>query len=101
VHRAPHQVVVNAGGLNPAGLAAELEKLLVRLGITATIAHIDGDDCCRNSHVTTARSSCVLDKDIPLSLREQVVTANAPGAWGIVEALPRRDVVCPRVTDAA
>src|ERR1700675_1773257 len=38
------KVVVNAGGLNPAGLAAELEKLAARLGITAAIAHVEGDD---------------------------------------------------------
>src|SRR5713226_6095211 len=38
------KVVTNAGGLNPAGLAAEMHKLAARLGITATIAHIDGDD---------------------------------------------------------
>src|SRR5689334_6922970 len=38
------KVVVNAGGLNPAGLAAELERLAQRLGIAATIAYITGDD---------------------------------------------------------
>src|SRR6185295_13386337 len=31
------KVVVNAGGLNPAGLASELEKLATRLGLTTTI----------------------------------------------------------------
>src|ERR1043166_7149578 len=38
------KVVVNAGGLNPAGLAAEMEKLAARLGIAPTIAYIEGDD---------------------------------------------------------
>ena len=38
------KVVVNAGGLNPSGLAAEMEKLAARLGVKATIAYVDGDD---------------------------------------------------------
>ena len=38
------KIVVNAGGLNPAGLAAEMEKLAARLGFAPTIAYIDGDD---------------------------------------------------------
>src|SRR5262245_59749866 len=38
------KVVANAGGLNPAGLAAELEQLAARLGVQPTIAHLEGDD---------------------------------------------------------
>src|SRR5713226_8864905 len=38
------RIVVNAGGLNPTGLAAEMQKLAARLGVTAAIAHIEGDD---------------------------------------------------------
>src|ERR1700675_4478645 len=38
------KVVVNAGGLNPAGLATEMQKLATRVGAQATIAHIEGDD---------------------------------------------------------
>src|SRR5438552_3685586 len=38
------KVVVNAGGLNPAGLAAEMEKLAAHLGTAPTIAYIEGDD---------------------------------------------------------
>jgi Acyclic terpene utilisation family protein AtuA len=101
------KVVVNAGGLNPAGLAAELEKLAGRLGIKATIAHIAGDDLLGQLPALQQRGVELrhLDKGIPLSsLQEQVVTANAYlGAWGIVEALRRGAdvVICPRVTDAA
>jgi hypothetical protein len=101
------KVVVNAGGLNPAGLAAELEKLAVRLGIKATIAHVAGDDLLAQLPALQQRGVELrhLDKGIPLSsLQEQVVTANAYlGAWGIVEALQRGAdvVICPRVTDAA
>ncbi len=101
------KVVANAGGLNPAGLAAELEQMVSRLGIKARIAHIEGDDLMPRLSDLQAQGCELrhLDKDIPLSaLNAQVVTANAYlGAWGIVEALSRGAdvVVCPRVTDAA
>ena len=101
------KVVVNAGGLNPAGLAAEMQKLATRLGVQATIAHIEGDDLLARLPELQRQGVELrhLDKGIPLaSLKAQVVTANAYlGAWGIVEALRRGAdvVICPRVTDAA
>ena len=101
------KVVVNAGGLNPAGLAAETEQLAARLGLKARVAHIEGDDVLAILGELQARGVELrhLDKGIPLAaLKAQVVTANAYlGAWGIVEALGRGAdvVVCPRVTDAA
>ena len=38
------KIVVNAGGLNPAGLADRLRELSKRLGVTAENAHVEGDD---------------------------------------------------------
>ena len=38
------KIVVNAGGLNPAGLAAAARALYERLGLQARVAHIEGDD---------------------------------------------------------
>src|SRR5258705_13444549 len=38
------KIVVNAGGLNPAGLAAKLRALAGELGVVARIAHVEGDD---------------------------------------------------------
>jgi hypothetical protein len=101
------KVVANAGGLNPAGLAAKIEELAVRLGIKATVAYIAGDDLLPRIPALLERGVEFrhLDRGIPLTaLRAQVVTANAYlGAWGIVEALRRGAdvVICPRVTDAA
>jgi hypothetical protein len=98
---------VNAGGLNPAGLAGELEQLAAKLGIRARIAYVAGDDLLPRLAELQARGVELrhLDKGIPLAaLEKQVVTANAYlGAWGIVEALKRgaEVVICPRVTDAA
>jgi hypothetical protein len=101
------KVVVNAGGLNPAGLASDLSDVAERLGIRARIAHVTGDDLLPRLAEFQSRGIEMrhLDKGTPLaSLQAQVVTANAYlGGWGIAEALRRgADVVlCPRVTDAA
>ena len=38
------KIVTNAGGLNPAGMAIEVEKLLSQRGLKAKVAYIDGDD---------------------------------------------------------
>ena len=38
------RIVANAGGLNPAGLAAAVRALAERLGLDAKVAHVEGDD---------------------------------------------------------
>ncbi|MQA96945.1 MAG: acyclic terpene utilization AtuA family protein [Streptosporangiales bacterium] len=38
------KVVVNAGGLNPAGLAAATRELLDRLGVGLAVTYVEGDD---------------------------------------------------------
>jgi hypothetical protein len=101
------RVVANAGGLNPAGLAAAVRRLAERLGLAPSVAHLEGDDLLPRladlqaaghdlAHTGTGR---------PLAeLAATPVTANAYlGAWGIAEALRRGAdvVVCGRVTDAA
>jgi len=83
------KVVVNAGGLNPAGLAAELDQLATRLGVRARIAHVEGDD--------------LLPRAADLGLGSPL-TANAYlGAFGIAECLRAGAdvVVTGRVTDAS
>lgn len=83
------RIVTNAGGLNPAGLAAKLRKVAADLGLDAKIAHVEGDDLL-------ARAGD-LGFGSPL-------TANAYlGAWGIVECLNAGAdiVVTGRVTDAS
>src|SRR5215218_667596 len=37
------RIVANAGGLNPAGLATAVRALAERLGLQATVAHVEGD----------------------------------------------------------
>lgn len=83
------RIVTNAGGLNPAGLAAAVRALADRLGVGVTIAHVEGDDLL-------ARAG-ELGLGTPL-------TANAYlGAWGIVDCLNAGAdiVVTGRVTDAS
>ncbi|WP_280304275.1 acyclic terpene utilization AtuA family protein [Nocardia neocaledoniensis] len=83
------QIVTNAGGLNPAGLAERLRKVAADLGLDAKIAHVEGDDL-------VARAG-----ELGLG---QPLTANAYlGAWGIVECLNSGAdiVVTGRVTDAS
>ncbi|WP_046471729.1 acyclic terpene utilization AtuA family protein [Allosalinactinospora lopnorensis] len=82
-------VVVNAGGLNPAGLADRLRELAERLGLRARIGHVEGDD--------------LMGRTAELALG-QPLTANAYlGAWGIAECLRGGAdvVVTGRVTDAS
>jgi Acyclic terpene utilisation family protein AtuA len=101
------RIVTDAGGLNPAGLAAELRALANKLGIKAQIAHIEGDDLLARLPELRAAGHELrhLDTGRPLAeLKAPPLTANAYlGAWGIVEALTRgaNVVVCPRVTDAS
>jgi hypothetical protein len=101
------KIVVNAGGLNPAGLADAVRALYQKLGIQATVAHIEGDDLMPKLAELQARGVPLthLDKGIPLSsLQAPVLSANAYlGGWGIAAALERGAdiVICPRVTDAA
>jgi len=83
------RIVANAGGLNPAGLAAAVRALADRLGIPAKVAHVEGDD--------------LLPRAAELGFGSPL-TANAYlGAWGIVDCLNAGAdiVVTGRVTDAS
>jgi hypothetical protein len=101
------KIVANAGGLNPAGLAAELRELAGRLGLDARIAHITGDDLVGQLPDLAERGIDLANLDTGLPLAKAglpVVTANAYlGGWGIAAALDAGAdvVVCPRVTDAS
>ncbi|MGW0603438.1 acyclic terpene utilization AtuA family protein [Streptomyces sp. NPDC002640] len=43
-HERGVRIVANAGGLNPAGLAARVRELAERLGLPVRVAHVEGDD---------------------------------------------------------
>ena len=101
------KIVVNAGGLNPAGLAAKVSELAGRLGVPARVGFITGDDLApRIGNLQAAGHPLTnLDTGVPLAAAGlPVVSANAYlGGWGITAALQAGAdvVVCPRVTDAS
>jgi hypothetical protein len=101
------RVVVNAGGLNPRGLASALTGMASSFGLKPTIACIEGDDLMpRLGELQEAGEEFVhLDKGIPLrSSKAMTISANAYlGCWGIVKALEEGAdiVVGGRIADAS
>ncbi|MFI1096609.1 acyclic terpene utilization AtuA family protein [Streptomyces sp. NPDC020917] len=101
------KVVVNAGGLNPAGLAAKLRELAAAGGLQPSVAHVEGDDLLARLPELQARGHdfAHLATGLPLAgSGVEPVTANAYlGGWGITQALRAGAdvVVCGRVTDAS
>ncbi|MGW6506944.1 acyclic terpene utilization AtuA family protein [Streptomyces niveus] len=87
-HERGVRIVANAGGLNPAGLAAAVTELAARVGVPVRVAHVEGDDLLTPGH----------------TWGDGVLTANAYlGGAGIAECLRAGAdvVVTGRVTDAA
>jgi hypothetical protein len=101
------RLVVNAGGLNPAGLAAATRELIARRGYDLRVSHIDGDDVfSRLDALQQAGHSLPhLTSGEPLSSwPHQPLTANAYlGAFGIARVLANGAdiVITGRVADAS
>ncbi|SEK03738.1 Protein of unknown function [Sphingomonas sp. OV641] len=101
------KIVVNAGGLNPAGLAATVRDLCAKRQVMLNVAHVEGDDVLDRLDDLQAAGHRLehLDTGKPLTdWGTPPLTANAYlGAWGIVAALKAGAdiVICPRVTDAS
>lgn len=83
------RIVTNAGGLNPAGLAAAVRALADRLGLSVNVAHVEGDD--------------LIGRAGELGLGTPLAANAYLGAWGIVDCLNSGAdvVVTGRVTDAS
>src|SRR3984885_6923831 len=100
-------IVVNAGGLNPAGLADRLREIATRLGLAPKIAHGEGAALRGRMGERTEAGLTLANADTGEPLAKAgvtPVTANAYlGGWGIAAALRAGAdvVVCPRVTDAS
>jgi hypothetical protein len=101
------KLVVNAGGLNPAGQADATRELIARRGYDLRVSHIEGDDVFgRLDALQRAGHSLPhLTSGEPLSSwPHQPLTANAYlGGFGIARALATGAdiVITGRVTDAA
>ncbi len=83
------KLVANAGGLNPAGLAARLTEVAASLGLDAKIAWVDGDN--------------LAPRAAELGLGNALTVNAYLGAFGIARALDAGAdiVVTGRVTDAS
>lgn len=101
------KVVVNAGGLNPSGLAKALKDVAKTLQLNPKIAYIEGDNLMPRLADLQKEGIALkhLDKNITLADSGMPpVSANAYlGCWGIVEALNQGAdiVVTGRVADAS
>lgn len=101
------KIVTNAGGLNPEGMAAQVQAILDEQGLTAKVAWIDGDNLMPRIPELQASGNPLSNIDTGQTLADSgftPLTANAYlGAWGIKEALDQGAdiVICPRVTDAS
>ena len=99
------KVVSNAGGLDPDGCADAVAEVADKLGLSPTIAYVNGDDLLpRASELAAAGSLQPFVDGGDLGDVSNYVSANAYlGAFGIVDALERGAdiVITGRVTDAA
>jgi hypothetical protein len=100
------KVVSNAGGLDPDGCAEAVAEVADKLGLSPTIAYVNGDDLLpRLAELDAAGVPLThFDDGKPIIDVDRFITANAYlGCWGIVEALNQGAdiVVTGRVTDAA
>lgn len=101
------KIVVNAGGLNPAGMAGQVRRIAAAAGVDMKVAHVEGDDLMPNLRLLQDSGIAFehLDTGIPLADSDRSpISANAYlGGWGIAAALRGgADVVITgRVTDAA
>ena len=101
------KVVVNAGGLNPSGMAERVRDIVTRAGVDLKVAHVEGDDLIPQLSALRADGVAFTHLDTGVRLDDagvQPVSANAYlGGFGIAAALRGgADVVITgRVTDAA
>lgn len=99
------RVVVNAGGLDPAGLAAAVRELLDRLGVALPVAYVEGDALDVPKLLADGHELRHLDTGEPFaSWGREALTANAYlGGFGVKAALAAGAgiVVTGRVADAS
>ena len=96
------KVVANAGGVNPAGLAAALERMIGEAGLSLTVAYVDGDDL--RDRIEQLRAEGHRDMFTGAAFPDTVISANAYlGAFPIAAALAQGAdiVVTGRVVDSA
>ncbi|WP_340586979.1 acyclic terpene utilization AtuA family protein [Erythrobacter alti] len=111
VHVGPHlheiasqklKIVANAGGVNPSGLAAALEKMIADEGLSLTVAFVEGDDL--RDRTSELRDADYRDMFTNAPFPENIISSNAYlGAFPIAAALAEGAdiVITGRVVDSA
>lgn len=101
------KVVVNAGGLNPAGMAQQVRQIIADSDVDLKVAHVEGDNLMPQLDELRAAGVDCVNIDTGQGLEDaglQPVSANAYlGGWGIASALQHGAdiIITGRVTDAA
>ena len=96
------KVVANAGGVNPAGLAVALEKMIAETGLHLSVAYVAGDDL--RGREDELRAAEYTDMFTGASFPENILSSNAYlGAFPIAAALAQGAdiVITGRVVDSA
>ncbi|KIW88204.1 uncharacterized protein Z519_11315 [Cladophialophora bantiana CBS 173.52] len=100
------RIAVNAGGLNPQGLADEVQKLLSSRGCQRKVAYVIGDNLL--PQIDRLEIQPLTRATGPFGSWKQkypdIILATAyTGCWGIVQALQEGAdiVICGRCTDAS
>lgn len=96
------RVVANAGGVNPAACGQALRNRLQAMGISLSVAVVDGDDL--SEHVDALRGEGLREMFTGQALPDKLLSANAYlGAQPIVAALAAgaHIVITGRVVDSA
>ena len=99
------KVVSNAGGLDPLHCAEAVAQVADKLGLSPSIAYVEGDNLLPRLDELKTAGVDLLDLETGQPVADiDYISANAYlGCWGIVEALNRGAdiVVTGRTTDAA
>ncbi|KEF59614.1 uncharacterized protein A1O9_04460 [Exophiala aquamarina CBS 119918] len=100
------RIAVNAGGLNPKGLAEEVQNLLCSRGSEKRVAYVVGDNLLSQLENLDIQPLTRATGNFQNWKRKypEIILANAYiGCWGIVRALAEGAdiVICGRCTDAS
>ncbi|MFZ4687762.1 MAG: acyclic terpene utilization AtuA family protein [Polymorphobacter sp.] len=97
------RIVANAGGVNPAGLAAKLRARCTELGLALTVASIAGDDLFGRADALRAAGTCDMANGAPLPATGNNSINAYLGAFPIAAALGQGAdiVITGRVVDSA